>query len=85
MSGAKKPRSSGSTARSRRKVFVVCLSNRGFAASLDERKIYRALPDAQAQRLGLLRVVDESGDDYLYPANRFGALTLSPRVAKALT
>lgn len=64
---------------------MVCLSNRGFAASLDERKIYRALPDLQAQRLGMLRIVDESGEDYLYPAKHFGALTLSPRVARALT
>ena len=63
----------------------MCLSNRGFAASLDERKIYRALPDPQAQRLGMLRIVDESGEDYLDPAERFGALTLSPRVARALS
>lgn len=82
-SGAKKPRSSASSVRSRSK-YVVCLSNRGFRASLDERKIYRTLPDAGALRLGMLRVVDESGEDYLYPAASFGALTLSPRVARAL-
>jgi hypothetical protein len=64
---------------------VVCLSNRGFVASLDERKIYRALPDAEAQRLGLLHIIDESGEDYLYPAERFGDLTLSPRIARALS
>ena len=64
---------------------MVCLSNRGFAASLDERKIYRALPDTEALRLGLLRIVDESGEDYLYPAKRFAPLTLSPRVARALS
>lgn len=82
-SGAKKPSSSASIARPRRR-FVVCLSNRGFAASLDQRKVYRALPDAQAQRLGMLRIIDESGEDYLYPAKRFGELTLSARVARAL-
>ena len=64
---------------------MVCLSNRGFAASLDERKIYRTLPDAQALRLGLLRIVDESGEDYLYPAERFGVLSLPPRIARALS
>jgi hypothetical protein len=64
---------------------VVCLSNRGFSASLDERKIYRSLPDIRALRLGMLRVVDESGEDYLYPAKHFEALTLPPRVARALT
>ena len=81
---AKKSKSSVSTARPRRS-FVVCLSNRGFAALLDERKVYRTLPDAQAQRLGMLRIVDESGEDYLYPAKHFGALTLPPRVARALS
>jgi hypothetical protein len=63
----------------------VCLSNRGFSASLDERKIYRSLPDVRALRLGMLRVVDESGEDYLYPAKHFEALTLPPRVGRALT
>lgn len=84
VSGAKKSKSSASTGRSRRR-FVVCLSNRGFVASLDERKIYRALPDAKAQRLGMLRIIDESGEDYLYPAERFGALTLPPQIARALS
>ena len=81
---AKKPSSSASTAR-RRRAFVVCLSNRGFAASLDERKIYRTLPDVRAHKLGMLRIVDESGEDYLYPAGHFGALKLSPRIARALS
>ena len=82
-SGAKKPKSSASSASSRSH-FVVCLSNRGFAASLERRKIYRALSDAPAQRLGLLRVIDESGGSYLYPAKRFGRLTVSPALARAL-
>ena len=62
----------------------MCLSNAGFRESLDERKVYRALPDAAALRLGMLRIVDESGEDYLYPAARFGALTVSASVARAL-
>jgi hypothetical protein len=62
----------------------VCLSNRGFKASLDERKIYRSIKDPAAKRLGLLRVVDESGEDYLYPAACFGSLKLPPSVARAL-
>jgi hypothetical protein len=63
---------------------VVCLSNRGFSASLEPRKIYRAVPDAPAHKLGMLRVIDESGESYLYPAERFGHLALSPRLARAL-
>jgi hypothetical protein len=66
-------------------VFVVCLSNRGFSASLEVRKLYRTFPDAPAQKLGLLRVVDESGKSYLYPAARFGHLALPPRLARALS
>lgn len=48
--------------------FAVCLDNTGYPASLELHKIYRVLPDAQAARDGYLRIVDESGEDYLYPA-----------------
>jgi hypothetical protein len=51
--------------------FVMCVRNRGYAASLEVRKTYRRLLDAKASRLGLMRVVDESGEDYLYPADFF--------------
>ena len=50
---------------------VICLDNSGYEVSLERRKIYVALPDAAAARLGRIRVVDESGDDYLYPEERF--------------
>jgi len=63
---------------------VVCLSNRGFTVSLEKRKLYRTLRDAPAQKLGLLRVVDESDESYLYPAARFGRVPLAPRIARAL-
>ena len=53
------------------KHFVLCIKNRGYPASLETRKIYRALADEDAEAHGLLRVVDESGDDYLYPAKLF--------------
>jgi hypothetical protein len=68
----------------RKKSFVVCLSNDGYAASLELRKIYVALRDVEAQRNGLLRVVDESGEDYLYPNSRFAALKLPRRLKQAL-
>jgi len=48
----------------KKKSFVVCLSNDGYAASLEPRKIYVALRDAAAERNGLLRVLNESGEDY---------------------
>src|SRR5258707_601510 len=46
---------------------VVCLDNEGYAASLERRKIYIALADAEAEKSRLLRIIDESGEDYLYP------------------
>jgi hypothetical protein len=60
------------------------LSNDGYPASLEVRKIYALLADAAAEKHGLLRVVDESGEDYLYPKKQFGALQLPPGIAKAL-
>src|SRR4051794_34599127 len=68
----------------RKKMFVVCLSNDGYAASLETRKIYVALPDAEAKRNGLLRVVDESGEDYLYSRERFAPLKLPRGLEQAL-
>ena len=68
----------------RKKSFVVCLSNDGYAASLERRKIYVALRDVQAERDGLLRVVDESGEEYLYPKSRFAAVTLPRAVQQAV-
>ena len=64
--------------------FVVCLSNNGYAASLEPRKIYVALRDVAAERNGFLRVVDESGDDYPYSGSRFAALKLPRGLQQAL-
>jgi hypothetical protein len=64
--------------------YVLCVRNRGYAASLEVRKLYRRLGDRQATRLGLLRVVDESGEDYLYPADRFVPLRLGEAALRAL-
>jgi hypothetical protein len=51
--------------------FVICIGNKGYPASLKLRKIYQAIPDKAASRLHQLRVVDESGEDYLYPQDYF--------------
>ena len=64
--------------------YVVCIANDGFSASLEKRKIYRTLPDADVSAHSLLRVVDESGEDYLYPAKWFVSFSVSPTMAKAL-
>ncbi len=54
--------------------YRLCVANRGFRASLMVRRVYRALPDPSAEARGLVRVVDESGEDYLYPEGLFVAI-----------
>ena len=56
--------------------FVVCVRNTGYPASLELRKLYRLLNDDQASKLGQVRVVDESGEDYLYPEEYFVPIKL---------
>ena len=56
--------------------FAVCVDNSGYPASLELRKIYRVLPDDDAAEEGDVRVVDESGEDYLYPASHFMVIEL---------
>jgi hypothetical protein len=46
--------------------YVICVNNDGYSASLEVRKIYRGVSDPSAERRGLIRVIDESGEDYLY-------------------
>ena len=65
--------------------FVVCVNNLGYPTSLELRKIYQALPDSGAARHHLLRIVDESGEDYLYPADYFVPLRLPANVKLALS
>ena len=64
--------------------FVVCIENAGYPASLELHKIYRIVPDAAAARDGDVRIVDESGEDYLYPADWFAVLELPRRVKSSL-
>jgi len=64
--------------------FVVCLSNEGYEVSLERRKIYVALPDESAGKHRLVRVIDESGEDYLYPAAMFAAVELPPSLGRAM-
>lgn len=66
------------------KQLVVCVSNEGYPASLEKRKIYVALSDAAAEKRGLLRVIDESGEDYLYPKAYFRSIALPQSVKKAV-
>jgi hypothetical protein len=66
------------------KQLVVCIDNDGYAASLEKRKIYVALRDAGAEKHSMLRIVDESGEDYLYPKAFFRSIALPLAVRKAV-
>jgi hypothetical protein len=64
--------------------FAVCIQNQSFPASLEVRKIYEVLPDDEAASHGCLRVLDESGEDYLYPREYFVSIELSESLKEAL-
>lgn len=64
--------------------YVVCIANKGHEASLERNKIYVVLPDQQAHADGLLRVIDEDGEDYLYPATWFVAVEVPKAVQQSL-
>ena len=62
--------------------YVVCISNRGYRASLVSRRIYKRLLDPEAAKRSLIRVVDETGEDYLYPSKMFVAIDIPQAVEK---
>lgn len=61
---------------------MLCLDPGDYPASLEQWKVYRLLADTGAERLGRLRVVDESGEDYLFPRRLFRPVRLSPAEAR---
>ena len=64
--------------------YVVCIDNTDYTASLEKHKIYRVVGDEAARDDGDLRVIDESGEDYLYPAARFVTISVPAKVEKSL-
>ena len=66
------------------KRLVICLDNSGYEVSLERRKIYVAIPDAQAARFGKIRVIDESGEDYLFPEKNFVVAELPQTIRRAV-
>ena len=67
-----------------RRQLVLCLRNDGYEVSLERRKIYQVIPDRDAKAHGQLRVVDESGEDYLYPARYFVTIRVPVAAQKLL-
>jgi hypothetical protein len=64
--------------------YAVCITNKGNEASLERNKLYVLLPDRQAEADGLVRVIDEDGEDYLYPADWFVAVEVPKAVRASL-
>jgi len=61
--------------------FVICTNNSGYEASLELRKLYEVVPDSMAEKHGQIRIIDESGEDYLYPPSLFVRVDLPAAVA----
>jgi hypothetical protein len=70
--------------RTSERLLVICLKNKGYEVSLEPRKLYQVLPDLDAAKHRQLRIIDESGEDYLYPASYFAAIELPTPVRKAV-
>ena len=64
--------------------FALCLNNDGYPASLEVGKLYQVIEDEEAAAAGLLRVIDESGEDYAFTADRFHVIGLPVAVERAL-
>ena len=64
--------------------YLLCVKNEGYPASLLVRRLYEQLPDAGAEKHGLVRIIDESGEDYLYPQKLFVTLDIPRPVARAI-
>ena len=56
----------------------ICIDNQGYPVALELFAIYKAIPDEHAEQRGLIRVIDESGEDYLYPKSRFVSVDITP-------
>jgi len=62
----------------------VCVRNDGYPEALQVRKLYQLLPDRTAAKVSFVRIIDESGEDYLYPKAFFATVTLALPVKRAL-
>ena len=67
-----------------KQLFVICIRNDDYPASLEKRKIYLKLPDQEAKKHHHIRVIDESGEDYLYPETYFKSIELPDEIKQAI-
>ena len=64
--------------------YAICLNNKDYPASLEPRKLYEVIPDTVSEDRGFLRVVDESGEDYLYPRSMFAEIPIPANIEAEL-
>jgi hypothetical protein len=64
--------------------FLLCVNNEGYEASLELRKLYENIQDKEAEHHGQVRIIDESGEDYLYPASYFAPIRLLTETRKRI-
>jgi hypothetical protein len=64
--------------------YVICVNNSEYQASLEKRKLYRIIEDDKAEKLNLVRIIDESGEDYLYPSSYFLGIKLDKGIEEAI-
>ena len=65
-------------------MFAICVKNQGCEVSLETRKLYQVLQDPEAEKHRQIRVIDESGEDYLYPENFFVIIELPTTLQRAV-
>jgi hypothetical protein len=81
----KRSKSNGSSVKKRARMqYVVCIKNEDYAASLELRKLYAVIPDRSAAKAGMRRVIDESGEDYLYPEEYFVDIKLPSSIERVV-
>ena len=85
-SGRRNTKSNASSTEPKRSIarFVLCVRNKDYPASLEVRKVYRLLSDEQASKRHQVRVIDESGEDYLYPQEYFVPIKLPQSATRAV-
>lgn len=71
--------------KSKRPTYAICTVNAGYEASLEVRKLYEVVPDGSAHKYEQIRIIDESGEDYLYPASWFVLVDLPDPVADRIS
>ena len=67
-----------------KKKYLICINNEGYSTSIEKRKLYERVEDSESEKFNLVRIIDESGEDYLYPGNYFLGIKLNKEIEEAV-